>query len=91
VKRNECAIACAQAMIQNAMDEAGLTPTKMANRMCVTTPAFRRMMADNLSLGELAAAMEVCGYKPEWKRGKNRIGWVWVRADDREATERRLP
>lgn len=57
------AVACAQSMLQNAMDRAGLTSRGLAKKMGVDHGFVSRMMADSLTIDEFAWALAECGYR----------------------------
>ena len=66
----EMALAIAQAIIQNAMDEAGIKPAELARRMGKPRSFVTRMMRGNhnLSIKTFILALTVCGHSPNLSR-----------------------
>jgi plasmid maintenance system antidote protein VapI len=77
----ETAIATAQAIIQNAMNEAKISRAALAKAMG-RAPSFISMMMSgthNLTIRTLSRALAACGFEPEF--GYRQIAWGLVEQD----------
>jgi hypothetical protein len=74
----ESALAIAQATIQNAMDESGLKPSTLAEKMGRKRPFVSRMLRGNynMTIKTFALALGACGYRV--KLGYGPLVWRWM-------------
>jgi hypothetical protein len=84
----ESALAIAQATIQNAMDESGLKPSTLAERMGKKRPFISRMLRGNhnMTIATFALALGACGYRV--KLGYGPLNWKWVTDPPNTSCER---
>lgn len=77
----ESALAFAQATIQNAMDESGVSRAEMARRMGRNRAFISRILSGshNLTVRTMAKAMAACGFEIQFSRVP--IEWNWVEMD----------
>jgi transcriptional regulator with XRE-family HTH domain len=74
----ESALFTAQATIQNAINDAGLSRAELAKRMKCPRSFVTRMMSGrhNLTVRTMSRAILACGYEVGFTR--NRIAWNWL-------------
>jgi hypothetical protein len=74
----ESALFSAQATIQNAINDAGLSRTELAKRMQCPRSFVSRMMSGrhNLTVRTMSRAILACGYEVGFTR--KRIAWNWL-------------
>ena len=74
----ESALAIAQSTIQNAMDERGLKPSMLAERMGKKRSFVSRMLRGdhNMTIKTFALALGACGYRAKF--GYGALSWKWL-------------
>lgn len=74
----ESALFTAQATIQNALNDAGLSRAELAKRMDCPRSFVTRMMSGrhNLTVRTMSRAILACGYEVGFTRKK--IAWNWM-------------
>lgn len=74
----EAALAMAQATIQNAMDDTGVSKSELARRMGCDRSFVTRMLSGshNLTIKTMAKSMAVCGFEVRFEPIP--IQWNWV-------------
>jgi hypothetical protein len=74
----EAALATAQSTIQNAIDEAGISRTDLADAMGCQRSFVSRMLSGshNLTIKTMARALAACGFEPDF--GYKPITWSLV-------------
>jgi len=74
----ESALAIAQSTIQNAMDERGLKPSMLAEKMGKKRSFVSRMLRGNhnMTIKTFALALAACGYRAKFAYGP--LTWKWV-------------
>jgi transcriptional regulator with XRE-family HTH domain len=76
----ESALAMAQATIQNAIEESGISRAELARRMHCNRSFISRMLSGshNLTIKTMAKSMAACGFEVRFQ--PIRIQWNWVEA-----------
>lgn len=74
----ESALAIAQSTIQNAMDERGLRPSMLAEKMGKKRSFVSRMLRGNhnMTIKTFALALGACGYRAKFAYGS--LSWKWL-------------
>ena len=74
----EAALAMAQSVIQNAIDESGVTRAEMARRMDRDRSFVSRMLSGshNLTVKTMARSLAACGFEVRFERVPITSNWI---------------
>jgi len=87
----ESALAMAQATIQNAINECGISRSELARRMVCNRSLVSRMLTGghNLTIRTMARSMAACGFEVRFQPVP--IEWNWVGDARSESIEDEVP